>query len=57
MKYIVNQNNIFENKKIGDLIDDSDLEPFTALGHLQSGALVASASHAKPAPTKTKDEE
>ena len=57
MKYTVNQNDVFEGKKIGDVIDAADLEPFTAMGHLQSGALVASASPAKPAPTKTKDEE
>lgn len=57
MKYTVNQDDIFEGKKIGDVIDASDLEPFTTMGHLQSGALVASVSPAKPAPTKTKDEE
>ena len=57
MKYTVNQDDVFEGKKVGDVIDAADLEPFTAMGHLQSGALVASASPAKTAPTKTKDEE
>ena len=57
MKYTVNQDSIFEGKKIGDVIDAADLEPFTAMGHLQSGALVASASPAKSAPIKNKEEE